>query len=148
MADGTMPDDVAGYLATLPDDRRADIEAVRKVVLAHLPDGYVEAHNWGMISYEVPLEVSGKTYNGKPLMYVALGNQKRHMALYLCGLYCKPDIKARFREQWAASGKKLDMGAACVRFRTLDHLHMPAVEMAIGAVSVADFVAAAPKKKR
>ncbi|NNE23540.1 MAG: DUF1801 domain-containing protein [Rhizobiales bacterium] len=139
----TVPD----YLAELPDDRRAAIETVRGIVLANLPAGYVEAMNWGMISYEVPLEVSGRTYNGKPLMYVALGNQKRHMALYLCGLYCKPEIKKAFEESWAASGKKLDMGAACVRFKSLEDLHIPAVEAAISAVSMADFITAAPKKK-
>ncbi len=58
---------VNDYLRELPDERRAAIEAVREVVLDNLPDGYVEAMNWGMISYEVPLERSGKTYNGKPL---------------------------------------------------------------------------------
>lgn len=138
---------VRAYLTELPGDRRTVIETVRTVVLANLPAGYIEAMNWGMIAYEVPLEVSGKTYNGKPLMYAALGNQKRHMALYLCGLYCKPEIKKAFEASWAASGLKLDMGAACVRFKKLDDLHLPAVEAAIGAVDMADFIAAAPKKK-
>ncbi|MGI9464512.1 MAG: DUF1801 domain-containing protein [Aestuariivirgaceae bacterium] len=137
---------VLDYLAELPGDRREAIEAVREIVLANLPAGYVEAMNWGMISYEVPLEASGRTYNGKPLMYAALGNQKRHMALYLCGLYCTPEIKKRFEAAWASSGKKLDMGA-CVRFKKLDDLHLPAVEMAIGEVGVEDFIDAAPKKK-
>ena len=138
---------VEDYLAELPDDRRQAIEAVRKLVLANLPDGYVEAMNWGMISYEVPLEASGRTYNGKPLMYAALGNQKRHMALYLCGLYCKPAIKKAFEAGWAKSGKKLDMGAACLRFTKLDDLHMPSVKAAVGAVGMEEFVAAAPEKK-
>lgn len=138
---------VAAYLAELPDDRRATIAAVRDIVLANLPDGYIEEMNWGMISYEVPLEASGKTYNGKPLMYVALGNQKNHMALYLCGLYCKPQVKKTFEAAWAKSGKKLDMGAACVRFKKLDDLHLPAVEAAIGALSMADFIAASTRKE-
>ena len=139
----TVPD----YLAELPDDRRDAITAVRNVVLANLPAGYIEEMNWGMISYEVPLAASGKTYNGKPLMYVALGNQKNHMALYLCGLYCKPEVKKAFETAWATSGKKLDMGAACVRFKKLDDLHLPAVEAAIGALTMADFIAASQKKK-
>ena len=130
---------VIDYLAELPNDRRAAIETVRDIVLANLPSGYVEEMNWGMISYEVPLEASGKTYNGKPLMYAALGNQKRHMALYLCGLYCKPQIKKKFEADWAKSGKKLDMGAACLRFKRLDDLDLPAVEAAIGAVSMEDY---------
>ena len=137
---------VADYLDELPNDRRAAIEAVRDIVLANLPGGYVEEMNWGMISYEVPLEMSGKTYNGKPLMYAALGNQKNHMALYLCGLYCKPEIKTAFEADWAKSDKKLDMGAACVRFKKLEDLHMSAVETAISALPLEDFIAASKRK--
>ena len=44
------------YLAELPDDRRADVEIVRDVVLENLPEGYVETMRWGMITYEVPLD--------------------------------------------------------------------------------------------
>jgi hypothetical protein len=28
--------------------------------------------NWGMIAYQVPLEIYADTYNKKPLMYAAL----------------------------------------------------------------------------
>jgi len=45
---------VAQYLAELPADRRAALEAVRQTILAHLPEGYEEAINWGMITYQVP----------------------------------------------------------------------------------------------
>ncbi|MDH3606179.1 MAG: DUF1801 domain-containing protein, partial [Acidimicrobiia bacterium] len=54
---------VDAYLAELPDDRRAAIEAVRAAILANLPEGYEEAMNWGMISYQVPLETYPDTYN-------------------------------------------------------------------------------------
>ncbi len=40
------------YLAELPPERRAVLARVRAVILEHLPDGFVEAMNWGMISYE------------------------------------------------------------------------------------------------
>ena len=75
------------YLRSLPDDRRHAIEQVRQVILTNLPNGYAEAMNWGMISYEVPLEVQPDTYNGQPLMYAALASQKHHMALYLTSVY-------------------------------------------------------------
>ena len=74
---------VEQYLVEISDDRRGDVEAVRELVLANLPDGYVETMRWGMITYEVPLETYPDTYNGKPLMFVALAAQKRHLALYL-----------------------------------------------------------------
>ena len=55
------------YLESLPEERREVISAVWKVILKNLPKGYVETMNWGMISYEVPLEIYPNTYNGKPL---------------------------------------------------------------------------------
>ena len=75
------------YLASLPDDRRDAVARVREVVNEHLPDGYVEQMDWGMISWVVPLERCPDTYNGKPLCYASLTSQKHHMALYLMGVY-------------------------------------------------------------
>lgn len=67
---------VAAYLNELPVDRRTVIAGVRKVIRKHLPAGYVERMNWGMISYEIPLKHYPKTYNDQPLMYAALAAQK------------------------------------------------------------------------
>ena len=38
--------------------------------------------NWGMITYEVPLERHPKTYNGQPLCFAGLAAQKNHLSLY------------------------------------------------------------------
>jgi hypothetical protein len=70
------------YLSELPDDRRADIERVRQVVLDNLPDGFEEAMNWGMITYQVPLETYPDTYNKQPLMYAALASQKNYISTW------------------------------------------------------------------
>jgi uncharacterized protein YdhG (YjbR/CyaY superfamily) len=134
---------VTDYLAQLPDDRRAAISAVRDLILEHLPEGFVEVMNWGAISYEVPLEVYPDTYNKKPLMYVGLASQKRHMAVYLCGIYGDPELKADIVERWKATGKRLDMGASCIRFKKLDHLALDLVAEAVSAISMVDFVARA-----
>ena len=74
---------VAEYLAELTDEQRAEVSTVRDVILANLPAGYVEVMGWGLITYAVPLEVSGPTYNKQPLMYAALAAQKRYYAVYL-----------------------------------------------------------------
>ena len=44
------------YLSELPEDRRQTVEMVRRTILENLPDGYEEVMNWGMITYQVPLE--------------------------------------------------------------------------------------------
>jgi hypothetical protein len=132
---------VEGYLAELPDDRRAAIGAVRDTVNARLPAGFVEAMQYGMISWTVPLERYPTTYNGQPLALVSLANQKRHMALYLMGVYGDPDEAAWFKERWQATGKKLDMGKSCVRFRKVDDVPLEVVGDAVARVSVDDFIA-------
>ena len=95
---------------------------VREVILKHLPVGYEEAINWGMITYQVPLETYPDTYNKKPLMYAALASQKHHMAIYLTGIYMDPDSKQSFEDTYRATGKRYDVGKSCVRFRKLDDL--------------------------
>lgn len=131
---------VDGYLAELPDERREAIAAVRRIILAHLPEGYVETMRWGMISYEVPLEVSGATYNGKPLMYAALASQKNHMAVYLTSVYADEGRAAEFRDRYAATGRKPDIGKSCVRFRRLDDLPLELIGETIAATPVDEFL--------
>jgi len=131
---------VDAYLSELPDDRRAAIAAVRAVILEHLPPRFEEGMQYGMIGYHVPLERFPDTYNGQPLAAAALASQKRHMAPYLMGVYGDED--SRFREQWQATGEKLDMGKSCVRFRRLDDVPLEVVGEAIARTSVEELIAA------
>jgi uncharacterized protein YdhG (YjbR/CyaY superfamily) len=135
---------VAQYLAELPDDRREAIATVRATILANLPDGMEDAVEWGMLTYQVPMERSGPTYNGKPLMYAALASHKRHMALYLTDVYID---EARL-ERYRSTGKRLDMGKSCVRFRSLDDLPLDLVGETIRATTVDDFLARAARSRR
>ncbi len=129
------------YLAELPEDRREAIGIVRAEILENLPEGYGEAMNWGMITYQVPLDTYPDTYNGQPLMYAALANQKNHMAVYLMGVYGDERVRDEFLDRYRATGKRLDMGKACVRFRRLDDLPLDLIGEAIGAYDLDAFVA-------
>jgi hypothetical protein len=132
---------VAEYLDSLPADRRAALSAVRRVIRKNLPKGIVETMNWGMISYEIPLKTYPDTYNGQPLMYAALGSQKNHMAVYLTAVYGSQKLREEFEAAYRASGKKLDMGKSCVRFRTLDGLPLDVIGNAIGSCTVEQYIA-------
>lgn len=134
------PTTVDAYLHALPDDRRAALETVRTAILDHLPDGYVESMTWGMPTYEVPLDTYPDTYNGKPLMYAALASQKRHMAVYLTGIYMEEAARADFEARYRATGKRFDVGKSCVRFRTVDDLPLDLIADAIAAIDVDTFV--------
>ncbi len=131
---------VENYLAELPDDRRDAIAEVRDAILENLPEGYVETMNWGMISYEVPLAACPETYNGKPLMYAALASQKNHMAVYLTSVYVNDETAADFRERYKATGKKLDMGKSCVRFKSIDQLPVDLIGEVIAATPVDELI--------
>ena len=131
---------VAQYLSNLDGVRREAISAVRGVILDNLPDGYEEAMQFGMITYVVPLSVLADTYNGQPLMYVALASQKRHMSLYLTNVYADEAVEQWFRERYRAADKKLDMGKSCVRFRKLDDLPLALVGEVVARTPIADFV--------
>jgi uncharacterized protein YdhG (YjbR/CyaY superfamily) len=125
---------VKEYLDALPDDRRRAITAVRKVIRTHLPDGYEEAMNWGMITYQVPLMTYPDTYNKQPLMYAALASQKRHMAVYLTGIYTSEVSREAFEKAYRATGKRFDVGKSCVRFRTLDDLPLDLIGETIASM--------------
>ena len=128
------------YLDDLPQDRLEAIETVRDVILENLPEGYEEAMNWGMITYQVPLSRYPDTYNKKPLMLAALASQKNHMAVYLTGVYADDDSRERFTASYKATGKRLDMGKSCARFRKLDDLPVELIGEAIAEFSVDEFI--------
>lgn len=146
MASSNAPT-VEAYLAELPEDRRAALAQVRKVILKHLPDGYEERMQYGMISYVVPLSRSGPTYNKQPLAVASLASQKNYMSLYLMGVYGDAGEEERFKAEYEKSGKKLDMGKSCVRFRKLDELPLDVIGRTIARVSVDTFMRAYEKSR-
>ncbi len=131
---------VQEYLDDLSPERLEALETVREVILANLPEGYEEAMNWGMITYQVPLSRYPDTYNKQPLMMAALASQKNHMAVYLTGVYADDDSREEFVTAYKETGKRLDMGKSCVRFRKLDDLPVELIGDAIARFSVDEFI--------
>jgi uncharacterized protein YdhG (YjbR/CyaY superfamily) len=138
------------YIAALPADRRAPITAVRSMVKKHLPNGYAEFVNYGMLNYGIPLTKLPKP-DGQPLCYVALAAQKNYCSLYLMSVYGDKRHEKKLRDAFDAAGKKLDMGKSCIRFQTADDLPLEAVGEIIGSVSSEKWIEifeASRKKKR
>lgn len=130
---------VKEYLESLAEDRRAAIQAVRKVILKNLPKGYKEVMQYSMIGYVVPLSLYPAGYLGKkdmPLPYAGLASQKNYMALYLMNVYGDEEIERWFKSAYAASGKKLDMGKSCVRFKKLEDLALEVIGEAVARTPV------------
>jgi hypothetical protein len=134
------------YLEELAQDRRSDIETVRTVILDNLPHGYDEVMRWGMITYEVPLERHPNTYNGQPLQYAALAAQKNYNALYLTNVAFTGG-EERFRERYERSGKHLDMGKSCLRFKSADDVALDVIGETISATSIDAYLSAYEKAR-
>lgn len=132
---------VAQYLDELDDDRRAIVSAIRDVVNEHLPEGYEEAMNWGMITWQIPLDRYPDTYNGQPLAYAALASQKQYVSLYLQCVYVDPARAEAFEAAYRASGRKPNMGKSCVRFRALEDVPVDLVAETIAATGVDEYLA-------
>lgn len=132
---------VEDYLDSLPEDRRAALEQVRAVILKRLPKGYVETINWGMISYEIPLETYPKTYNKQPLMYAALASQKHYMAVYLSTIAVSEESAKAFEREYRATGKRYDVGKSCIRFRKLEDLPLDLIGRVVKATPPRAFIA-------
>jgi len=128
------------YLKELPEDQRAAIAGVRKVILENLPKGYRESMGYGMITYSIPIERYPATYNCQPLCYAALAAQKNHCSVYLMNIYGDSKEAAAFTAAFKKAGKKLDMGKSCVRFRSIDDLALDAIGNTIRGVPPQAFI--------
>jgi Domain of unknown function (DU1801) len=141
---------VQAYLRSLPEDRRAALCTVRDVILKNLDTSYEEGMQYGVIGYYVPHRVYPKGYHcdpKQPLPFAALASQKNYMSLYLMSVYCgcvdesAGSEHARwFREAWARTGKKLDMGKACIRFKKIEDLPLDLIGEAIRRVPASMYI--------
>lgn len=142
------PTTVAAYLASLTLEKRAVIEEARAFVRRHLPKGYAEFMNWGVINWGVPLEEFPNTHNGQPLCYVGLGAHKSYNSLYLMGThdsssgkYTSPFSEQLLRDAFEKAGKRLDMGNCCLHFKALDDLELTSVAKVIAMSTPREYVA-------
>ncbi len=128
------------YLAELPPDRKRMVEAIREVVLKNLPAGYEEGMDFGMIGYFIPLKTFPDTYNKHPLELAGIASQKNYVSIYLMSVYSNPSILAWFLDEYKKTGKKLDMGKSCVRFKKLEDIPLELLGEVIARTPVEEFI--------
>lgn len=136
---------VKEYLASLAPDRRTAIEAVRKVVNENIDTGFEEGMGYGMMGWHVPHSVYPDGYHcnpEQPLPFAGLASQKNAMALYLMCIYCDEKQRDAFVADWKKSGKKLDIGKSCIRFKRIEDLPLEAIGRAIRRASLKKYIAA------
>lgn len=114
------------YMAQLPEERKAPMEKLRKIIKKNLPKGFKEEMGYGMMGYVVPHTIypSGYHCNPKlPLPFMGMASQKNNISVYHMGLYADGDLMQWFQEAHAkASPKKLDMGKSCIRYKKAEDI--------------------------
>lgn len=131
---------VEEYISSLPDNRAEVIRAIRNLFLEHLPEGFVETMNWGMISYEVPLETYPDTYNKKPLSYAALAAQKSNYAIYLNNMYMSKENTNKIINAFSNIGVKPNMGKSCIRFTKLNKIPIDEIVEVFASSTIESFI--------
>jgi len=139
---------VKEYIEELPEYRRETIEKVRELILKHLPEGYQETINWGMISYEIPLDRYPDTYNNQPLSYLGLAAQRNYNALYLMPVYQDEELEEWLSEEFEKANKKMDMGRSCLKFQTVDDLPIEAITKIIAHQTPDEFIESYEEKRK
>jgi len=99
------------YVASLDANRRAQIEAIRRLVKTAVPQA-TEGIAWGMIGYAI---------EGCPFAGVA--SHKNYVSLYLMDLYTQPGL----REKHAAALSNLKMGKSCINFQSVEELPLETI---------------------
>jgi hypothetical protein len=147
---------VTEYLASLPADRRAALAEVRRIIRENLDPLVEEGMQYGMIGYYIPHRVYPAGYHcdpAQPLPFAGLASQSGHMSLYLCWMYYNAPALQALKKAWTTTGKKLDMGASCIRFKRLDDLSLDVLGKVVKAmpatkfIEMYDAVRPAPRKK-
>ncbi len=132
------------YMQQLPDDRKEVISNLRNIFLKHLPKGFSETMNYGMIGYVVPhsLYPSGYHCNPKqPLPFINIASQKNFIALYHMGVYANAELLNWFTAEYPKHTKaKLDMGKSCIRFKKPEQIPYTLIEQLAQKMSPEDWI--------
>jgi len=114
------------YLLEVPTERQVYFNKLREVMLANIPNGFVEQMNYGMIGYVVPHNLYPTGYHcnpSAPLPFANIASQKNFIGLYHMGIYSNSEILDWFVKEYPKYCKlKLDMGKSCIRFKKADQI--------------------------
>ncbi len=140
----TKPKTIKEFLASLTEERRRAIVALRKVIKKNIDKKFAEVFDNGAIGYVLPHSVYPNGYHcdpKQPLPFAGIASQKNHIGLYLFCIYVDPKGEQSFRKEWLAAGKRLDMGKSCVRVKKLDDIPLDVVGRVFKGVTANKFIA-------
>ena len=135
---------VNDYINDLPEERKAPILKLRKIINDNLKSDFQETMNYGMIGYVIPKDIYPDGYHCSPelpLPFINLASQKNFIALYHMGMYAKPEIQDWFVKAYPKHCKyKLDMGKSCIRFKKMEDIPYDLIEELIQKMTTDEWI--------
>jgi hypothetical protein len=132
------------YIDELPEERKAVIQKLQKVILKNLPKGFEEVMSYGMIGYVVPHALYPNGYHCDPklpLPYMSIASQKNFVAVYNMAVYADKKLYDWFLKEYPKHSKaKLDMGKSCLRFKKTEDIPYELIGELAGKLSVKDWI--------
>lgn len=132
------------YIKQQPLERQPPLNELRQTILEHLPKGFAEVIQYGMIGYVVPHEIFSEGYHvnpKEPLPFMGLANQKGYIAIYHMGIYADEELMEWFQKSYEALNLgKLDMGKSCIRLKKLNKIPMKLVGELCTRMSVEEYI--------
>jgi hypothetical protein len=133
------------YLESLPEDRQAAMQALRKAIKKNLPKGFAETMGYGMIGYVVPHSLYPAGYHCDPkipLPFMSIGSQKHFVAVYHMGVYADKKLSDWFAKEYAKRAEgRLDMGKSCIRFKRPEKIPFDLIGELAGKITVKEWIA-------
>lgn len=134
---------VEQYIASLPPERQTAIREIRKTIRKNLPKGIEEGIQYGMIGYYVPHKAYPAGYHcdpKQPLPFAGLASQKSCISLHAFMIYGDSESEAWIKAEFKAAGKKIDMGKACIRFKSLDEVPLDVIGKLFSRMTLAQYI--------
>lgn len=114
------------YFDRLPEDRKAAMNRLRRVIQKNLPKGFAEVMGYGMPGWVVPHTLYPPGYHCDPklpLPFLGIASQKNFFAVYHMGIYANSKLGKWFIKEYTKhSDARLDMGKCCIRFKKADQI--------------------------
>ena len=132
------------YFASLPEDRKPAMTALRNSINKNIPKGFEERISYSMVGWVVPHSIYPSGYHCDPklpLPFVNIASQKNFIAVYHMGIYGSPELLKWFTTEFPKHSKaKLDMGKSCMRFKKPDDIPYKFIGELMKKMTVKDWI--------
>lgn len=133
------------YLDSLPEDRKAAMTELRKVIVKNLPKGFTETMTYGMLGWVVPHSLYPAGYHCDPklpLPFLSIASQKNFIAVYHMGVYADPKLLKWFTAEYAKQvAGKVDMGKSCLRFKKPEQIPYKLIGDLVSRITPKEWIA-------